>query len=149
MIITALDRQGQPCVRFDSKDVIEWDPDPCPCGRSFRLIKGGVVGRSDDITKVKGVLLSPSAIEEVVRSIDGLSDEFEVIVDKVGDVDRIKLKVELLKGRDAQRAQIENELKDQLRLKTNLGYEMEFHAYGTLPRYEVKAKRFKDLRKGH
>jgi phenylacetate-CoA ligase len=69
MIITALDRYAQPCVRFDSKDVIEWASDPCPCGRTFRLIKGGVIGRADDITKVKGVLLAPAAIEEVVRSM--------------------------------------------------------------------------------
>jgi phenylacetate-CoA ligase len=149
MIITALDREAQPCVRFDSKDLIEWAAEPCPCGRTFRLIKGGVVGRSDDITKVKGVLLSPSAIEEVVRGIDGLSDEFEVIVDKVGDIDRIALKVEILGGREGERPRIETQLKDQLRLKTNLGYNVEFHKHGTLPRYEVKAKRFKDLRKSH
>ena len=147
MIITALDRQGQPCIRFDSKDVIEWSTEPCPCGRTFRLIKGGVVGRADDITKVKGVLLSPSAIEEVVRGIDGLGNEFEVIVDKDGDIDRITLKVEIVKGREGERKQIEARLKDQLRLKTNLGYILEFHDYGTLPRDDVKAKRFKDLRK--
>ncbi|MBW1667773.1 MAG: phenylacetate--CoA ligase family protein [Deltaproteobacteria bacterium] len=149
MIITALDRVAQPCIRFDSKDVIEWSPDPCPCGRTFRLIKGGVVGRADDITKVKGVLLSPSAIEEVVRGIDGLGDEFEVVVDKVGDIDRITLKVEIVKGRESERQKIEGVLKDQLRLKTNLGYVLEFHDYGTLPRYDVKAKRFKDLREKH
>jgi phenylacetate-CoA ligase len=147
MIITALDRFAQPCVRFDSKDVIEWSTEPCPCGRTFRVIKGGVIGRADDITKVKGVLLSPSAIEEVVRGIDGLSDEFEVVVDKVGDIDRITLKIEIVKGREGERQRIEGELKDQLRLKTNLGYVLEFHDYGTLPRYDVKAKRFKDLRK--
>ena len=149
MIITALDRQAQPCIRFDSKDVIEWASDPCPCGRTFRMIKGGVVGRADDITKVKGVLLAPSAIEEVVRGIEGLSDEFEVIVDKVGDIDRITLKVELMPESEGGRPAVEGLLKDQLRLKTNLGYKLEFHDYGTLPRYEVKAKRFNDLRKGH
>ncbi len=69
MVITALDRMAQPCIRFDSKDVIQWDPDPCDCGRTFRLIKGGVIGRTDDITKVKGVLLSPAAVEAVVRSL--------------------------------------------------------------------------------
>jgi len=145
MIITALDRMAQPCIRFDSKDVIEWDPQPCSCGRSFRLIRGGVIGRADDITKVKGVLLSPAAIEEVVRSIDGLGDEFEVIVDKQGDIDRIKLKVELNSG--VTKLGVENILKDQLRLKTNLGYQIEYYDCGSLPRYEVKAKRFKDLRK--
>ena len=149
MIITALDRLAQPCIRFDAKDVIEWDSQKCACGRTFRLIKGGVLGRTDDITKVKGVLLAPAAIEEVVRGIDGLGDEFEVLVDKVGDGDRIRLKVELVPGRESQKDALESVLVDQLRLKTNLRYELEIHAYGTLPRYEVKAKRFKDLRKKH
>ncbi len=149
MIITALDRYAQPCIRFDSKDIIEWAEDPCPCGRTFGLIKGGVIGRADDITKVKGVLLAPTAIEEVVRGIDGLAHEYEVIVDKVGDVDRISLKVELLTGAQEQKDTIEARLRDQLRLKTNLGYKIEFHKHGTLPRYDVKARRFRDLRKIH
>jgi len=147
MIITALDRQAQPCVRFDSKDVIEWAAESCSCGRTARLIKGGVVGRADDITKVKGVLLAPSAIEEVVRGVDGLGDEYEVIVDKVGDADRIKLKVEVLPEAQDQCQLVEDELADQLRLKTNLRYDIEICGCDTLPRYEVKAKRFKDLRK--
>jgi phenylacetate-CoA ligase len=149
MIITALDRQAQPCVRFDSKDIIEWDPEPCPCGRSLRLIKGGVVGRADDITKVKGVLLAPSAIEEAVRGVDGLGDEYEVVVDKVGDIDRITLRVELKSEAVGYEKSVNDRLVDQLRIKTNLGYNIEFHDYGSLPRYEVKAKRFKDLRKPH
>jgi len=146
MVITAFDRMAMPCVRFDSKDVIEWDERPCTCGRTFRLIKGGVVGRADDITKVKGVLLAPSAIEEVVRGQRGLGSEYEVVVDKAGDVDRIVLKVELSPGSESILRRIEAELQDQLRLKTNLGYVIEFHEFGTLPRYEVKARRFKDLR---
>jgi phenylacetate-CoA ligase len=146
MVITALDRMAQPCVRFDSKDVIEWAAEPCSCGRTSRLIKGGVVGRADDITKVKGVLLAPSAIEEVVRSIEGLGDEYEVTVEKKGDTDRIKLRVEILPRAEDQKTLIENELVDQLRLKTNLRYDIEICGSGTLPRYEVKAKRFKDLR---
>ena len=149
MVITALDRIAQPCVRFDSKDIIEWADDLCPCGRTFRLIKGGIVGRADDITKVKGVLLAPAAIEEVVRGFDSLGDEFEIVVDKVGDVDRITLKVELRPEFKDKQEDIAAQLKDQLRLKTNLGYKLEFHDYETLPRYEVKAKRFKDLRKNH
>jgi len=146
MIITALDRMAQPCVRFDAKDIIEWDPSPCSCGRTFRLIRGGLIGRAGDITKVKGVLLAPSAIEEVGRSIEGLSDEYEVLVDKLGDVDRIKLKVELMPDLEDRVKEIESRLKDQLRLKTNLGYRIEFYDYEKLPRYAVKARRFKDLR---
>jgi len=146
MIITAFDRLAQPCVRFDAKDVIEWADYACPCGRTYRLIKGGVVGRSDDITKVKGVLLAPSAIEEVVRSIRGLGNEYEVLVEKSGDTDKIALKVEIYPDAESSRPEIERELTDQLRLKTNLRYNLQFHSIGTLPRYEVKARRFKDLR---
>jgi phenylacetate-CoA ligase len=57
--------------------------------------------------------------------------------------------VELLPERANQREKIEAQLVDQLRLKTNLRYDLEFKEYGTLPRYEVKAKRFKDLRGQH
>jgi phenylacetate-CoA ligase len=149
LIITALDRMAQPCIRFDSKDVTEWADEPCPCGRTFRVIKGGVVGRADDITKVKGVLLAPSAIEEVVRSLPELGDEFEVEVTKKGDIDAITLKVELRAEAEGQRESVEARLVEQLRLKTNLRYNLEFHDYGTLPRYVLKSKRFKDLRPQH
>jgi phenylacetate-CoA ligase len=147
MVITALDRIAKPCIRFDSKDVIRWADYDCPCGRTFRLIDGGVVGRADDITKVKGVLLAPTAIEEVVRSIPELGDEYEVVVDKKGDIDTILLKVEILPGKEHDQETILFRLKDQLRVKTNLGYQIEVHPHGSLPRYEVKARRFKDMRK--
>ncbi len=146
LVLTALDREAQPCIRFDSKDVAEWAEEPCPCGRTFGWIKGGVVGRADDITKVKGVLLAPSAIEEVVRSFAELSDEFEVEVTKKGDIDAIALKVELMPEEAGNREAVEARLVDRLRLKTNLRYDIEFHEYGTLPRYTLKANRFKDLR---
>jgi len=147
MVVTAFDRYAKPCIRFDSKDVIRWADYECPCGRTFRMIDGGVIGRADDITKVKGVLLAPTAIEEVVRSFKELSDEYEVIVSKKGDIDDILLKIEIMPSYEAKKDEILTRLKDQLRLKTNLGYRIEVHPYGSLPRYDVKAKRFKDLRK--
>ncbi|MCS7280606.1 MAG: phenylacetate--CoA ligase family protein [Desulfobacterota bacterium] len=147
MIVTAFDRYAKPCIRFDSKDIIRWANYDCPCGRTFRLIDGGVIGRADDITKVKGVLLAPTAIEEVVRSFKELSNEYEVIVSKKGDIDDILLKIEILPEYESKREDILSRLKDQLRLKTNLGYRIEVHPFGSLPRYDVKAKRFKDLRK--
>ena len=105
------------------------------------------MGRADDITKVKGVLLAPTAVEEGVRGISDLGDEYEVLVTKKGDMDDILLKVELLPGKEGEEKNVLAHLKDQLRLKTNLGYRIEVHPYGSLPRYELKAKRFKDLRK--
>ncbi len=147
MVITAFDRIAKPCIRFDSKDVIRWADYTCECGRTFRIIDGGVVGRADDITKVKGVLLAPTAIEEVVRSFAELSNEYEVIVTKKGDIDDIALKIEITPGFEERKEALLARLKDELRVKTNLGYKIEVHPHGSLPRYEVKAKRFKDLRK--
>ena len=146
MIITAFDRQAQPCIRFDSKDIIEWASDSCSCGRTFRLIKDGVVGRADDITKVKGVLFTPSAVEDVVRGLDGLGNEYELQIDTVDSHEQITLQVELMPGTETRRETIEAELSDQLRLKTNLRYELKFRKYGELPRYQVKANRFRDNR---
>jgi len=148
MVVTTFDRFAHPCIRFDSKDIIEWNPEEkCECGRTFRRLKGGVVGRADDITKVKGVLLAPTAIEEVVRSIPELGDEYEVAVIKKGDIDDITLKVELMPDAKPGVEAVEAKLVQQLRLKTGLRYNLEFHDYGTLPRYDVKSKRFKDLRR--
>ena len=82
-------------------------------------------------------------------SIPGLGDEYEVTVDKVGDADRIRLRVEFMEEGEDRRQEIEHRLVDQLRLRTNLRYDLEFCSYGELPRFEVKAKRFKDLRRNH
>jgi phenylacetate-CoA ligase len=146
MVVTSLHRLAQPCIRFDVKDVIKWNAHQCDCGRTFALLEGGILGRVDDITKVKGVLLSPTAIEEVVRNMPQLSNEYQVVVTKKGDIDDITLKVELLPEYASNTDTVRAALIDQLRLKTNLGYNLEFHDYGSLPRFDAKAKRFKDLR---
>jgi phenylacetate-CoA ligase len=146
MVVTNLNRLAQPCIRFDSKDVIQLKPDRCACGRTFRQLEGGVIGRSDDITKVKGVLFAPSACEEVIRSIPELGDEYQIIVTRPGFEDEITIKVEIKPEYVNQMAAIKARLTDQLRLKTNIGYNLEFLDYGTLPRSDAKAKRFKDLR---
>ena len=82
-----------------------------------------------------------------MRSFSELGDEYEVVVGKKGDVDTLLLKIEFLPGKEIDQEAVLSRLKDQLRIKTSLGYQIEVHPYGSLPRYEVKAKRFKDLRK--
>jgi len=149
MVVTTFNRMAQPCIRFDVKDIIEWNARPCDCGRTYRLLEGGIQGRADDITKVKGVLLSPMAIEEVVRDIPQLSNEYQVIVTKKGDIDDITLKVEILPEYINDEAKIKTILVDQLRLKTNLGYNIELHEYESLPRSQAKSRRFLDQRPHH
>jgi phenylacetate-CoA ligase len=149
MVVTNLHRMAQPCIRFDVKDLIQWNSQQCDCGRTFRLLDGGVMGRADDITKVKGVLLSPMAIEEVVRSIPELGDEYYVTVTKKGDIDDISIKVETRPDSKKTEEAIREILTDRLRVTTNLGYNIEFHAFGSLPRSQAKTRRFQDMRPHH
>ncbi len=145
IVVTAFDRLAQPCIRFDSKDVAMWG-DVCECGRTFRVLKGGVQGRIDHITKVKGVLFTPVAVEDVVHCIPALGNEYELIVTREHDVDKITLKFEIVPGCEQREEELKAELSRQLKLKTNLHYNLECCPFGTLKRYEVKAKRFTDLR---
>jgi phenylacetate-CoA ligase len=147
IVITAFDRMAQPCIRCDSKDVAMWSENDCACGRTCRILKGGIQGRIDHITKVKGVLFSPVSVEEVVRSMPQLGNEYELIVKKNGEIDKIILKYELAPGYEGKEKEVETDLAKLLRIKTNLNFVYESHPYGSLPRYQVKAKRFKDLRK--
>lgn len=147
IVITSFDRQAQPCVRFDTKDVSMWAEKECSCGRTWRILEGGVHGRVDHITKVKGVLFSPVAVEEVVRSFDELEGEFEIIVEKRGDLDAISLRLEMPSDFGAkQREDLLKRLASALRWKTQLNFDIQPVEFGTLPRYQVKARRFHDRR---
>jgi len=150
-IVTTFDRYAMPTIRFDLKDLVRLsaDTEPCKCGRTWRMIVGGIIGRRDDISKVRGVLFAPGSVEEAVRRLPELSDEFELVVYKKDDYDQILVKVEALPEYQQDLEKVRERLVRELRNTTQLRCEVEFHPYGSLPRYEVKAKRFKDLRKAH
>ncbi len=151
-VVTSLDRYAMPTIRFDLKDLVRLAPaenPPCPCGRTWRMMVGGIIGRRDDISKVRGVLFSPSSVEEAVRRVPELSNEYELVVFQKNDYDNILVKVEALPEFAQDTERIKEKLVRELRNTTQLRCDVEFHPYGSLPRYEVKAKRFKDLRKSH
>ena len=84
-----------------------------------------------------------------MRGFETLADEYEVVVERLGDSERLTLKIEFADDAAGGRDETLAALKNELRLKTNLGYAIEVHPLGTLTRYEVKARRFKDLRPKH
>jgi phenylacetate-CoA ligase len=140
-----------PSIRFDLKDLtrLSVSEEPCPCGRTWRKIVGGIIGRRDDITKIRGVLFSPTSVEQVVRDMPELSDEFEVVVTREDDNDRILVIAEVLNEHAGHRDEIAQKLIRDLRNGTQLRCEVEIRDFGTLTRYEMKSKRFKDLRATH
>jgi phenylacetate-CoA ligase len=151
VVVTTLDRYAMPSIRFDLKDIVRLSAGnaSCKCGRTWRMIEGGILGRRDDISKVRGVLFSPSSVEEAVRRIPELGNEYELVVDNRDNYDEILVKVEIISEYGGSPAEIKEKLVRELRNTTQLRCDVEFCEYGSLPRYEVKARRFKDLRKKH
>lgn len=145
LVMTSLEKLSQPVIRFDLKDLVRLSTRPCSCGRTFRWVEGGILGRSDDLVKIRGVLFSPQAVEDVVRSFEVISD-YRIIISRSGDLDEVTLKVES----DVQGAASETliqELGLALKLKTSLRFEVEISSPGTFPKQEIKTRRLIDLRK--
>jgi len=149
LVITPLDRKAQPYVRFRLRDeVVLRGGDHCDCGRTFRFLEGGILGRTDDLTKVNGVLLSPTAIDDVVRRSGLVSDEYRVVVDEheSKDIDVITLLAERAPGVEAPEADVVEALREDLKETTNLTFRVDLHEYESLDRFELKADRFTDRR---
>lgn len=147
IVITPLDRKAQPYIRFRLRDKIKLVESPDD-QRTYRFAEGGVLGRTDDLTKVNGVLLSPTAIEDVVRSFEGVADEYKVVIDEHEnkDIDTITLIAEVAEDTDLDCGEIKAELRKELKQATNLGFRVDLREYESLDRPELKAKRLEDKR---
>ena len=147
-VVTPLGRRSFPLIRFNTKDIVRKGKDGCPCGRTSMMIHE-VSGRTDHLTKIRGVLFSPVTVEEVIRAEFPEITEYLIFVNKKGIMDEISLKVEPQKdaGQDAVKDTVQK-LFQRLKTKTNLRFLIEVAALGELPRHTLKAKRFIDLRGG-
>jgi phenylacetate-CoA ligase len=142
LVITNLGRIGMPVIRYRTGDRVEADRSACVCGRPFIHFRGGVAGRIDDVLIIRGVNVFPSAIENVVRRFVEVV-EFAVDVHRRGELDEIELRVELDRGDEQEIAMaIRAALRDALGLRAQVIPV----ASETLPRYDLKARRFRDHR---
>ena len=140
LVLTNLGRIGSPVIRYRTGDLVEPSHESCPCGRPFLLLQGGVLGRVDDMVVVRGVNVFPSAVENVVREFAEV-DEFRVEVFERAAMREIRLVVEpsVLHGTgDALRQEISQRLRQRIGLRADV----DVVAPGTLPRFELKARRF-------
>lgn len=145
-VVTPLGRKSFPMIRFNTKDLVRRGPDGCACGRTSMKI-AEVVGRTDDLRKIRGVLFTPVSVEELLRGEFKEIGEFEILLKREGVMDEITLRYETLEdlGKDAG-LDLQKRLSQRLKVKTNLTFKLQPEKPGELPRYDLKAKRFKDLR---
>jgi phenylacetate-CoA ligase len=149
LVVTPLGRHSFPVIRFNTNDVAIKGPSTCDCGRTSQKMLE-IVGRVDDITKIRGVLFSPKTVEQLVRSEFPEIIEYELVVTREGIMDKILARIEVdpKLGKDEADA-VANRLSERHKIKTNLSCTTKVESQGTLPRYDLKAKRFKDMRGAH
>jgi phenylacetate-CoA ligase len=147
-VVTPLGRRSFPLIRFNTKDLVVKGKSSCLCGRTSQKIRE-VIGRTDDLRKVRGVLFSPKTVEEVIRKEFQEVEEFEIIVERRGLMDVISLRAEVQPQLPVEMIErTKGRLAESLKIATNLSFHVIIEPPGSLPRYTLKAKRFKDLREG-
>lgn len=144
LVLTHLDKQASPLVRWWTGDIVVRDSSPCECGRTHARLPGGVVGRADDMLVVRGVNLFPSAVEQVVRRTEGTTGEYLIVLDSAvtdpatGYLTGIKLRVEVEPGVPENfGAQLASAIRSELTVRCVT----EVVPAGSLPRSTHKTKR--------
>jgi len=117
----------------------------CPCGRTFRVLEAGVLGRKDEMVIVRGVNVFPNALKNIVESFVQAGDEYRIEAFKEKGIDEIAIKVEIKDG--DKKEVIQRSVQDEIKNKLNLRIEVKVVPKGTLPKSDYKAKRFVDRRK--
>jgi phenylacetate-CoA ligase len=143
-VYTPLERTSQPLIRYWSGDLTTWTDEPCPCGRVYPRLPKGIYGRIDDMVTVRGVNVYASLIENVIRRINGIGEEYVMVVTREHILDKVTIQCETLgtRSNEALIADISKELKRE----TGLMFEIELLPTGTLERTQFKAKRVIDQR---
>jgi phenylacetate-CoA ligase len=143
LVLTHLDKQAGPLVRWWTGDVVVRDSTPCACGRTHARLVGGVRGRADDMLVIRGVNLFPSAVEQVVRSFPGLGTEYQIVIDPsvceagTGFLSGIRLRVEAAGAHAGLGDALAQEIKTRLQVRAIVDVLPE----GTLERSTHKARR--------
>jgi phenylacetate-CoA ligase len=142
LVLTHLDKEACPLVRWWTGDVVVRDRSPQPDGRTHARLAGGVLGRADDMLIVRGVNLFPSAVEDIVRAFPGTTTEYVLVVGETknarGYLDSVTLRVE--RTGDAP-PDLAAALAARLRERLQVRFAVEVLPAGTLPRTVHKAKR--------
>lgn len=144
LVLTSLRREASPVVRYRTRDRTILLDRPCPCGSPFRRMRK-IHGRTDDMLVVRGENVFPSQIEEVLLQVDGLTGNYQLVVDREAHhLDTLQVRVEARADADTVglRQRAENQIKEMIGLTVAVAV----LAPGALPRSEGKAKRVIDLR---
>jgi len=148
LVLTTLGRTGSPLLRYRTGDLVQSsprpstpDPQPCQCGRHEMALEGGILGRTDDMVVIRGVNVYPSAVEDIVRACPGVA-EYQVEISTRQTLPELSLQVEPTPDcNDA--AGLVRQLEHCFGTALALRVPITLVPIGTLPRFEMKAQRWR------
>ena len=144
-VCTCLNSESSPQLRFLVGDYTVLDHSPCACGRTHVRALGSFQGRADDLINLRGIKMFPTQIEEAVRGVAGVGDEFEIVLTTNTDgLDVMTVRVEHAEHESS--GGVRTKIADEIRTRCEIRSDVEVLKPGTLPKTEFKAARVKDRR---
>jgi phenylacetate-CoA ligase len=149
LVLTTLTREALPVIRYRTRDITRLIYEPCSCGRTLLRIEKPR-GRSDDMLIIKGVNVFPTQIEEVLFQVEGCEPHYQLVIDRVDNVDTLDVLVEVnetifFDEMKKQRAFV-NLVEKRLASVLNIGARVKLVEPASMPRHEGKAQRVIDKR---
>jgi len=142
LVFTTLTKEAFPAIRFRTKDLATIYEDSCGCGRTLP-IQSRIKGRSDDMMKVKGVIVFPSQIEAGLMQVDGVSEFYQIVKTKKGDITELSVEVEPtdIRWKEGHLDDLEKKAEEEIYSILNLHVPVKAIEPKSIPRSTGKAKR--------
>ena len=142
LVFTTLTKEAFPAIRFRTRDLATIYEEKCECGRTHP-IQSRIKGRSDDMMKVKGVIVFPSQIEAALMAVEGVSDNYQIVKTKKGDITSLSVEVEPTETRwkEGHLDDFEKKAQDEIYSILNLHVPVKALQPKTIQRSTGKAKR--------
>ena len=149
LVVTMLQKEGLPIIRYRTGDISAIHHEECVCGRTHPRVER-LSGRVDDMLIIRGINVFPSQVEHTLLGMDEIGDNFMIEVFREGALDAMLVKVELPQAFSPDKLEdlltIKRHVEHELRNSLSVAAAVELVEYGSLPRFEGKAKRVIDLR---
>lgn len=143
LVITTLHKEGAPLIRYRTHDLTKAVPGKCKCGLDYPRIDT-IIGRSDDMVKVRGAIIYPSRVDELLAAIDGVSSEYQIMIDHMNGKDILTLFFETAEKDSI--AALEKTVEHEFKERIGLLPKAKAVGMGELPRSEKKSTRVFDNR---
>ena len=149
LVVTNLTKRGLPMLRYRTKDITNINYEPCKCGRTTaRMHK--IIGRSDDMIKVRGVNVFPTQVESALIGINGISPNYLLVLRREGYSDSLEVRVELIDGtlidRYGELVALQKRIHDNIKAILGIEIKVTLVEPNSIERFTGKAKRVLDLR---